>query len=398
MRRVVALVHPPQSTFELGCAAQVFGIERQGLPTRYAFGVCTEHPGPVATHAGYDMLVTDGLDALDRADTVIVPGWPPTEWPPSPPVVRALRHAHSAGRGWSVSASVPSRRRTQGCSTGAGRPLIGHGPTTLPRVSRRSGSTRTCCTSTTVTWPPAPAPEPVSTCACTWSATTTAPGTRHMSHGPWSCRPTVRADSCSTRYRRTPNRSTAHSRRCWNGSPGDWTSRWPSRPWPRTRRLDAHPRPTVRRSAGHQPGAVAARPADRHGTGPAGVLGPPPGRRRPPRRSLLGHQPPPTLPRHAGYHSGRVPPGVPGRSGMTRTRSTGRGGESAAATAAPRTWAVVGSVNGASGLRSGPPPEDPRTGRTTGGTKRPPFTAEGRRRAHGGGRRTGCGCPGGFVP
>ncbi|MEV6147891.1 helix-turn-helix domain-containing protein [Streptomyces sp. NPDC051992] len=97
MHRVVALVHPPQSTFELGCAAQVFGIERQGLPTRYAFGVCTEHPGPVTTHAGYDMLVTDGLDALDRADTVIVPGWPPTEEPPSPPVVRALRHAHSRG-------------------------------------------------------------------------------------------------------------------------------------------------------------------------------------------------------------------------------------------------------------------------------------------------------------
>ncbi|MEE1744859.1 helix-turn-helix domain-containing protein [Streptomyces sp. JV184] len=85
------------TTFKLVCAAQVFGIERQGLPTRYAFGVCTEHPGPVTTHAGYDMLVTDGLDALDRADTVIVPGWPPTEEPPSPQVVRALRHAHSRG-------------------------------------------------------------------------------------------------------------------------------------------------------------------------------------------------------------------------------------------------------------------------------------------------------------
>jgi len=97
MHRVVALVRPPQSTFELACAAQVFGIERPGLPTRYAFGVCTEHPGPVATYAGYDMLVTDGLEALDRADTVIIPGWlPPTE-PPSPAVVRALRRAHARG-------------------------------------------------------------------------------------------------------------------------------------------------------------------------------------------------------------------------------------------------------------------------------------------------------------
>lgn len=97
MHRVTALVRPPQSTFELACAAQVFGIERAGLPTRYTFNVCTEHPGPVATHAGYDMLVTDGLNALDHADTVVVPGWLPVREPPSPAVVQALRRAHSRG-------------------------------------------------------------------------------------------------------------------------------------------------------------------------------------------------------------------------------------------------------------------------------------------------------------
>ncbi|MCK2239428.1 MULTISPECIES: GlxA family transcriptional regulator [unclassified Crossiella] len=97
MHRVVALVRPPQSTFELGCAAQVFGIERLGVPTRYAFGVCTEHPGPVATYAGYDMLVTDGLAALDAADTVLLPGWLPATEPPSAEVVRALRRAHARG-------------------------------------------------------------------------------------------------------------------------------------------------------------------------------------------------------------------------------------------------------------------------------------------------------------
>ncbi|MEU4827615.1 helix-turn-helix domain-containing protein [Actinomadura sp. NPDC023710] len=97
MHRVAALVRPPQSTFELGCAAQMFGIERAGLPDRYTFGVCTERPGPVATLAGYDMLVTDGLDVLDGADTVVVPGWLPARKPPSPAVVQALRRAHSRG-------------------------------------------------------------------------------------------------------------------------------------------------------------------------------------------------------------------------------------------------------------------------------------------------------------
>ncbi|WP_306335655.1 helix-turn-helix domain-containing protein [Streptomyces sp. KL118A] len=97
MHRVVALVHAPQSTFELACAAEVFGIERPGIPRRYAFGVCAEHPGPVATRAGYDMLVTEGLDALGCADTVIVPGWLPAAEAPSPAVIRALRRAHRRG-------------------------------------------------------------------------------------------------------------------------------------------------------------------------------------------------------------------------------------------------------------------------------------------------------------
>ncbi|WP_433332358.1 helix-turn-helix domain-containing protein [Spirillospora sp. CA-294931] len=97
MHRVVALARPFQSTFELGCAVEVFGIERPGLPSRYTFSVCAEHPGEIATRAGYTMLVSQGLDAFERADTVIVPGWLPTEEAPSPAVLEALRRAHAGG-------------------------------------------------------------------------------------------------------------------------------------------------------------------------------------------------------------------------------------------------------------------------------------------------------------
>jgi AraC family transcriptional activator FtrA len=89
--RVVALVRPPQGSFELGCAAVVFGNDR------YRFSLCTEHPGPVRTTSGFDLLVKSGLRALDRADTVLVPGWLPTESAPSPAVIRALRRAHRRG-------------------------------------------------------------------------------------------------------------------------------------------------------------------------------------------------------------------------------------------------------------------------------------------------------------
>jgi AraC family transcriptional activator FtrA len=97
MHRVVALVRPVQSTFELGCAAEVFGTPRDGVPQHYEFEVCTEHPGPVATSAGYAMSVPRGLSALAAADTVLIPGWAPVEAPLSAGVRRALLRAHARG-------------------------------------------------------------------------------------------------------------------------------------------------------------------------------------------------------------------------------------------------------------------------------------------------------------
>ncbi|SEP53477.1 helix-turn-helix domain-containing protein [Amycolatopsis saalfeldensis] len=97
MHRVVGLVNPVQSTFELGCAAEVFGTERAGVPQHYEFLVCTETPGPVPTTAGYSMAVTDGLSLLASADTVLIPGWQPVDEPLSPRVSRALIRAHRRG-------------------------------------------------------------------------------------------------------------------------------------------------------------------------------------------------------------------------------------------------------------------------------------------------------------
>ncbi|WP_419996511.1 GlxA family transcriptional regulator [Streptomyces boninensis] len=96
IHRIVALVQPPQATFELALAAEVFGVTRSDRP-RYDFRVCAEHPGPVPTLAGYDMHVTHGLDALDDADTVILPGKHRPADPASPTVLAALRAAHRRG-------------------------------------------------------------------------------------------------------------------------------------------------------------------------------------------------------------------------------------------------------------------------------------------------------------
>ncbi|MFC4608694.1 helix-turn-helix domain-containing protein [Streptomyces maoxianensis] len=97
VHRVVALVLPPQSTFELACAAEVFGVRRPGLPRRYEFAVCTEHPGAVPTLAGYDMLVSEDLTALNAADTVVIPGWQRREEAAPPAVIDAVQQAHRRG-------------------------------------------------------------------------------------------------------------------------------------------------------------------------------------------------------------------------------------------------------------------------------------------------------------
>ncbi len=96
--RVVALLQAPQSNFPLACATEVFGDHGPAIPARYAFEVCTEHPGAVRTQAGYDLLVTAGLDALERADTVLIPGSqqaPEADAPEA--VLEAVRRAHRRG-------------------------------------------------------------------------------------------------------------------------------------------------------------------------------------------------------------------------------------------------------------------------------------------------------------
>lgn len=94
---VVALVNSPQSPFELAVASEVFGIERPGIHLGYDFSLCTAVPGLVATLAGYSIVVPDGLDHLEEADTVVVPGWEPTGAEVAQEVLDALVAAHARG-------------------------------------------------------------------------------------------------------------------------------------------------------------------------------------------------------------------------------------------------------------------------------------------------------------
>jgi len=94
MHKVVALVVPDVIVFDLAIPAEIFGraVERE----RYAFTACTEHPGAVHSTSGFSLEIGSGLDAMEGADTVIVPGFSPRD-DLSPVVIAALRRA--SGRG-----------------------------------------------------------------------------------------------------------------------------------------------------------------------------------------------------------------------------------------------------------------------------------------------------------
>jgi len=93
MHRVVALVVTQVVAFDLAIPAQVFGHE----PDRYDWAVCAPAAGPVATETGFDVVVPHGLGALERADTVVVPGIGDRAWPLPPEPLAALRAAAQRG-------------------------------------------------------------------------------------------------------------------------------------------------------------------------------------------------------------------------------------------------------------------------------------------------------------
>jgi AraC family transcriptional activator FtrA len=94
--RVVALVGPTLELYPVTCASAVFGYHGPDIAHRYDFRLCTERPGPIRTTLGHDIVVDEGLDALDTADTILVAGWCPGPQV-STPIGDAVGAAHARG-------------------------------------------------------------------------------------------------------------------------------------------------------------------------------------------------------------------------------------------------------------------------------------------------------------
>lgn len=96
--RVVALCLEGLVAFDLAAPAQVFGIaHRPGGDPLYEFTSCALDGAETWTTNGFSISPSHDLDALQQADTVVVPGYFDVLTPPPAPALVALRAAAARG-------------------------------------------------------------------------------------------------------------------------------------------------------------------------------------------------------------------------------------------------------------------------------------------------------------
>ena len=95
---VVALAYDGLCTFEFGCTYEIFGLPRPELDRPwYRFEVCAAEPGPLRAAGGLAVQAPCDLDLIERADTVVVPGWRSPDTPASRPLLDALARVPERG-------------------------------------------------------------------------------------------------------------------------------------------------------------------------------------------------------------------------------------------------------------------------------------------------------------
>jgi AraC family transcriptional activator FtrA len=91
---VVALGFRDAPMFELGIAAEVFGLLRPEFGTDwYRFALVSGDGQPVRTSQGWTLSVDGNLSLLADADLIVVPGWPIGDSTVPPSIAKACSDA-----------------------------------------------------------------------------------------------------------------------------------------------------------------------------------------------------------------------------------------------------------------------------------------------------------------
>ena len=95
---VVALLYDGLCTFEFGIVAEIFGLARPEMGEDwYRFASCAIEEGPLRAHGGFRLIPDRGIDLLDQADIVVVPGWRGADEAVPEELCRRLQEAHGRG-------------------------------------------------------------------------------------------------------------------------------------------------------------------------------------------------------------------------------------------------------------------------------------------------------------
>ncbi|SDR77611.1 transcriptional regulator, AraC family with amidase-like domain [Halopseudomonas litoralis] len=96
---VAVLAFEGVSLFHLSVPGLVFGADDDlsGFP-RYNLSYCTLTPGPITSDQGMVIQVPDGLEAMEKADIIIIPAWSDAELPAPVELAAALQQANAQGK------------------------------------------------------------------------------------------------------------------------------------------------------------------------------------------------------------------------------------------------------------------------------------------------------------
>lgn len=97
-RRLVLLAYECLCTFEFGIAVEAFGRADDvfGEPL-YDLCVASVEEGTFGAQGGVRLVVDGGLELLENAGTIVIPGWRSVHEPASDRLITALQKAHSNG-------------------------------------------------------------------------------------------------------------------------------------------------------------------------------------------------------------------------------------------------------------------------------------------------------------
>jgi AraC family transcriptional activator FtrA len=95
---VAILAYDGLCTFEFGIAVEIFGLARPEFEFPwYSHQIAAVDPGPMRAMGGIQVLADGGLELLEQARTIIIPGWRDRSAAVPEALLAALRQAHARG-------------------------------------------------------------------------------------------------------------------------------------------------------------------------------------------------------------------------------------------------------------------------------------------------------------